>query len=178
MRGKETAKIGAIAAGVAAAALGLASFLSFRAALAARIDRVAALEGAAVRPAAAARLAAELAAHRLAQVSEDESRAVAGAFRRAEGHVALEAYRRAGGSPALLEESRRALEAAPRDPAGDVAFLRAVRGLREEVAALPPLSRPEPPASAGRAGMLLVLAGAFAAAGALLAYAAGRSRAT
>lgn len=178
MRGRDTARVGAIAVGVAAVALGLASFLSFRAALAARIDRVAALEGAAVRPAAAARLAAELAAHRLAQVSEDESRAVAGAFRRAEGDVALEAYRRAGGSPALLEESRRALGAGPGDPAGDVAFLRAVRGLRGEAAALPPLERPEPPASAGRAGMLLVFAGASAAAGALLAYVAGRSRAT
>jgi hypothetical protein len=178
MRGRDTAKVAAIAAGVAAAALGLASFLSFRAALAARIDRVAELEGAAVRPAAAARLAAELAAHRLARVFEDESRAVAGAFRRAEGDVALEAYRRAGGSPALLEESRRALGAGRGDPAGDVAFLRAVRGLRQEAAALPPLERPEPPASAGRAGMLLLLAGAFAAAGALLAYVAGRSRAT
>jgi hypothetical protein len=71
------ARVGAIAAGVGAVALGLACFLSFRAALVARIDRVAALEGAAVRPAAAGRLAAELAAHRLAQVWVDETHAVA-----------------------------------------------------------------------------------------------------
>lgn len=177
MRWTGAARVFAIAAGVAAAALGLATFLSFRAALSARIDRAASLEGAAVRPAAAARLAAELAAHRLAQVSEDESRAVAGAFRRAEGNVALEAYRSAGGNPALVEESRKALEAERSDPAGDVAFLRATRGLRQEVAALPPLRRPDPPASAGRAGALLLGAAACAAGAVFLAYAAGRSRA-
>ena len=177
MRWTDAARVFAIAAGVAAAALGLASFLSFRAALSARIDRAASLEGAAVRPAAAARLAAELAAHRLAQVYENESRAVAGAFRRAEGAVALEAYRKAGGNPVLLEEAHKALQAERGDPTGDVAFLRATRGLRVEVAALPPLRRPESPASAGRAGALLLGAAASAAVAVFLAYAAGRSRA-
>ena len=66
--------------GIAAAGLALAAFLSFRSAVAARLDHAEALEAAAVRPAAAARLAEELLAHRLALVSESESRAVSGAF--------------------------------------------------------------------------------------------------
>lgn len=171
-----TAKIFALGAGAVAAALALASFVSFRAALSARIDRVASLESAVVRPAAAARLASELAAHRLAQVSEGESRAVSGAFRRAEGDKALEAYRRAGGSPALIEEATRALAAEGTGAAADVAFLRAIRGLRAE-AETPSPSRPEPPSSAGRAATLLLVAGGAAVAAGFLAYAAGRSRA-
>jgi hypothetical protein len=177
MRWAGAAKILAIAAGVGAALLALLAFASFRAALSARIDRAATLEARAVRPAAAARLAAELAAHRLAQVSETESRAVAGAFRRAEGDDALEAYRRANGKPELVEEARKALAADRTEPAGDVAFLRAIRGLREEAASLPPLARPEPPASARRAGGLLLGAAAVAVVAGLLAHAAGRSRA-
>jgi hypothetical protein len=178
MRWADTAKILAIAAGVAAAALALGAFLSFRAVLSARIDRAASLEAAAVRPAAAARLAAELAAHRLALVSEGESRAVAGAFRGAGGGEALEAYRKAGGSPALLDEARKALaaERAP-DSSGDVAFLRAIRGLRTEAAHAPSPSRPEPPSSARRAGALLAVASLAGGTACLLAYAAGRSRA-
>jgi hypothetical protein len=170
------AKVLAIAAGVAAAVLALLAFLDFRTALSARIDHAASLEAAAVRPAAAARLAAELSAHRLARVSEDESRAVSGAFRRAEGNDALEAYRKAGGTPALAEEARKAITAERTDPGGDVAFLRAIRGLREEAAALPALARPEPPASARRAGALLLAAATAAVVGGLLAYVAGRSR--
>jgi hypothetical protein len=177
MRWADAAKVLAIAAGVAAAALVLLAFLSFRAALSARIDHAASLEAAAVRPAAAARLAAELSAHRLARVTEGESRAVAGAFRRAEGDEALEAYRKAAGDPALAEEARRALAAEGTDPAGDVAFLRAIRGLRDEAAALPAVARPEPPASARRAGVLLLAGVASAAAAAFCAYGAGRSRA-
>ena len=172
-----TAKIFALGAGAVAAALALASFVSFRAALSARIDRVASLESAVVRPAAAARLASELAAHRLAQVSEGESRAVSGAFRRAEGDKALEAYRRAGGSPALIEEATRALAAEGTGAAADVSFLRAIRGLRSEAAETPSPSRPEPPSSAGRAATLLLDAGGAAVAAGFLAYAAGRSRA-
>lgn len=177
MRWRDTAKILAIAAGVAAAALALGAFLSFRTALSARIDRVASLEAAVVRPAAAARLAAALAAHRLAQVSENESRAVSGAFRRAEGDDALEAYRKAAGSPALAEEAGKALAAERADPGGDIAFLRAIRGLRAEAAGVPTLSPPPPPSSAGRAGALLLAAAAAAAVAFLLAYSAGRSRA-
>lgn len=172
-----TAKIFALGAGAVAAALALASYVSFRTALSARIDRAASLESSVVRPAAAARLAAELAAHRLARVSEDESRAVAGAFRRAEGDAALEAYRRAGGSSALAEEARRALAAGGTDAASDVAFLRAIRGLRAEAAETPSPSRPETPSSAGRAATLLLSAAGVAVAAGFLAYAAGRSRA-
>jgi hypothetical protein len=178
MRRADAAKVLAIAAGVAAVALAVLAFLSFRAALSARIDHAASLEAAAVRPAAAARLAAELSAHRLARVTEGGSRAVAGAFRRAEGDQALQAYRKAAGNPALAEEARRALAAEGTDAAGDVAFLRAIRGLRDEAAALPAIVRPEPPASARRAGMFLLAAAASAAVSAFGAYAAGRSRAS
>jgi len=162
--------------GIAAAGLALAAFLSFRSAVAARLDHAQALEAAAVRPAAAARLAEELLAHRLALVSESESRAVSGAFRRNAGAEALDAYRRAQGDAALAEEARKALaaERSP-EPVGDIAFLRAVRGLRSEAAKAPVPSPPEPPASAARGGRLL-LAAAAAAAAAFLAFAAGRSR--
>ncbi len=163
--------------GVAAAGLALAAFLSFRAALTARLDRAAALEAAAVRPAAAARLAEELLAHRLALVSENESRAVSGAFRRNAGEEALEAYRKAGGDPALVEEARKALaQTSSPGLAGDVAFLRAIRGLRSEAAKTPSPSRPESPASARRAGWLLLWATAAGAIAAFLAFVAGRSR--
>ena len=177
VRAGTTAKILAAGAAILAGGLALAAFLSFRAALSTRLDRASELEAAVVRPAAAARLAAELSAHRLALVSEGDSRAVAGAFRRAGADEALEAYRRAGGRAALLEEARRAL-AAERGPdaASDVAFLRAIRGLRAEAAAVPPPARPDPPSSAARAGWLLVWATLASGAGALLAYLAGRSR--
>lgn len=178
VRAATTAKILAAAAGAVAAALALAAFLSFRAALAVRLDRAREVESAVVRPAAAARLAADLAAHRLALVSEGESRAVAGAFRRADAESALDAYRDSGGDPALVEEARRALSAdsAP-DAASDVAFLRAIRGLRVEAAKVPVPARPEPPSSARRAGWLLVWAAVASAASALVAYLAGRTRA-
>lgn len=170
------AKILAAAALAFAAALAIAAFLSFRAALALRLDRTQELESAVVRPVAAARLAGELAAHRLALVSEGESRAVAGAFRRADADEALDAYRTAGGKAAIVEEARRALAAdrAP-DAASDVAFLRAVRALRAEAAAGPSPVRPEPPSSARRAGWLLSWAIVASAAAALLAYVAGRA---
>jgi hypothetical protein len=174
MRAAGAAKVLGIGAGVAAAILALASFLSFRSALAARIDRAESLEGSVVRPAAAARLASELAAHRLAQVSEAESRAVSGAFRRTEGDAALEAYRRAGGDPGLAEEAKKALAADRTDPAGDVAFLRAIRKLRGEAAQAPSPARPEPPTSAGRAGILLLGSAVAAVAATSLAFAAGR----
>jgi hypothetical protein len=178
MHWARAARILSILAVAAAAALAAASYLSFRAALGARLDRAASLEAAAVRPAVAARLAMELTAHRLALVSESESRAVAGAFRSADGENALEAYRRARGNPALVEEARQALaaERAP-DAAADVAFLRAIRGLRAEARQASVPARPEPPRSAARAGELLV--GSVVAAGiaSLLAYAAGRTRA-
>lgn len=177
MRAGTTAKVLAAAAGILAAALAVAAFLSFRAALGVRLDRAHELEAAVVRPAAAARLAAELAAHRLALVSERESRAVAGAFRRAGADEALDAYRRAGGRASLLEESRRALSAGREpDPASDVAFLRAIRGLREEAAAVPLLERPDSPSSAARAGWLLVWAALASGGAALAAFFAGRSR--
>lgn len=177
MRPGATLKILSAVAGIAAVGLALAAFLSFRAALSVKLDHAASLEAAAVRPAAAARLAAELLAHRLALVSESESRAVSGAFRRSAGGGALDAYRKAQGKAALVEEARKALEAehAP-GPAGDVAFLRAIRGLRAEAAGVPSPARPEPPASANRAGWLLVWAAASAGAAALLAFVAGRSR--
>jgi hypothetical protein len=163
--------------GIAAAGLALAAFLSFRAALTARLERTAALEAAAVRPAAAARLAAELLAHRLALVSESESRAVSGAFRRDAGAEALDAYRKADGNPALAEEARKALaaERSP-EPVGEVAFLRAIRGLRSQAAKTPSPARPQSPASAARAGWLLLWAVAAAGIAGLLAFAAGRSR--
>lgn len=172
-----TAKILAAGAWLLTAALSLAAFLSFRATLAVRLDRAHELESASVRPAAAARLAEELAAHRLALVSEGESHAVAGAFRGAAGDQALDRYRKAGGTPALVEEARRALaaERAP-VPGSDVAFLRAIRGLRAEAAGVPSPVRPEPPSSARRAGWLLVWSTVASGAGALLAYLAGRSR--
>lgn len=177
VRAGTAAKILAAAAGVLAAALAVAAFLSFRATLSVRLDRAHELEKAAVRPAAAARLAAELAAHRLALVSEGDSHAVAGAFRRVGAEQALDAYRRAGGRASLLEESRRALTAdgAP-DAASDVAFLRAIRGLRADADAVPNLGRPEPPSSASRAGWLLLWAALASGASALAAYFAGRSR--
>jgi hypothetical protein len=177
MRGAATLKIVAAVAGIAAVALGMAAHLSFRSALSARLDRAASLEAASVRPAAAARLAAELLAHRLALVSESESRAVSGAFRQNAGATALDAYRKAQGNPALAEEARKALEAehAP-EPAGDVAFLRAIRGLRAEAAHVSSPARPEPPVPARRAGWLLVWAAAAAGIAALSAFAAGRSR--
>ena len=177
MRSGATLKILAAVALTAAAGLGVAAFLSFRGALATRLDRAAALEASAVRPAAAARLASELLAHRLALVAESESRAVSGAFRQSAGKEALDAYRKAQGNGALAEEARKALEAehAP-EAGGDVAFLRAIRGLRAEAAGVPSPSRPEPPASAKGAGWLLVWAAAAAGAAALSAFAAGRSR--
>ena len=170
-------KVLAAIAGIAAVGLGIAAFLSFRAALSTRLDRAASLEAAAVRPAAAARLAAELLAHRLALVSESESRAVSGAFRQSSGERALDAYRKAQGNPALAEGARKALEAehAP-EPTGDVAFLRAIRGLRAEAAQVPSPARPEPPAPANRAGWILVSSAAAAGIAALSAFAAGRSR--
>ncbi|PYQ36488.1 MAG: hypothetical protein DMF55_04840, partial [Acidobacteria bacterium] len=89
---------------------------------------------------------------------------------------ALDAYRRAQGDAALAEEARKALaaERSP-EPVGDVAFLRAIRGLRSEAAKSPVPSRPEPPASAARGGRFF-LGAAAAAAAAFLAFVAGRSR--
>ncbi|HVE65249.1 MAG TPA: hypothetical protein VNC59_01615, partial [Thermoanaerobaculia bacterium] len=117
------------------------------------------------------------AAHRLALVAEGDSRAVAGAFRRGAGEEALEAYRKAGGRAAVVEEAKRALAAAGSpDAAGDVAFLRAIRTLRAEAAGVPSPVRPEAPASARRAGWLLVWATVASVAAALFAYLAGRSR--
>jgi hypothetical protein len=177
MRPGATLKILSAVAGIAALGLGLAAFLSFRAALSVKLDHAASLEATAVRPAAAARLAAELLAHRLALVSESESRAVSGAFRQSVGGGALDAYRKAQGNAALAEEARKALEAGHAPEAeGDVAFLRAIRGLRAEAAGVPSPARPEPPASAIRAGWLLVWAAASGGAAALLAFVAGRSR--
>ena len=177
MRGEAALKILAAIAGIAAVALGLGAHFSFRSALSARLDRAASLEAAAVRPAAASRLAAELLAHRLALVSEGESRAVSGAFRQNAGAEALEAYRRAQGNAALSAEARKALEArAAPDPDADVAFLRAIRGLRREAAQVPSPARPDPPAPSRRAAWLLAWAAASAGAAALLAFAAGRSR--
>jgi hypothetical protein len=177
MRPAATLKILAAVAAIAAAGLGIAALLSFRSALSARLDRAASLEAAAVRPAAAARLAEELLAHRLALVSESESRAVSGAFRQSAGSEALAAYRKAQGNAALAEEAGKALAAehAP-EPEGDVAFLRAIRGLRAESAQVPSPGRPEPPASAKRAAWLLLWAAVAAAAAILLAYTAGRTR--
>ena len=175
MRSGGAAKILGIGAGVAAAVLALAAYLSFRSALSARIDRADALQGEVVRPAAAARLLSELAAHRLARVSEEESRAVAGAFRRTEGEAAVEAYRKAGGDPALLELAQKALAAERTDPAGDVAFLRAIRALRGEASRVPAPPRPDPPSSAAKAGVLILGTVAAAGAAAFFAWMAGRS---
>lgn len=170
-------KIVAAVAAIAAAGLGIATYFSYRSVLSARLDRAASLEAAAVRPAAAARLAEELLAHRLALVSESESRAVSGAFRQSAGNEALAAYRKAQGNAALAEEAGKALAAehAP-EPEGDVAFLRAIRGLRAESAQVPSPARPDPPASAKRAAWLLLWAAGAAAAAILSAYAAGRTR--
>lgn len=177
MRAGTTAKILAAGAVVLASVLAVSAFLSFRASLGTRLDHARELESAVVRPAAAARLAAELAAHRLALVAEGDSRAVAGAFRSAGGEQALEAYRSAGGNPAILEEARRALTAEREPEAGsDVAFLRAIRGLRAEAEAIPNLERPEPPRSASRAGRLLLWAALASGVSTLAAFFAGRSR--
>jgi len=176
MRGTAVLKVLAAAALLAALAFGAAAYRSFRTALAARIERAASIEAAATRPAAAARLAAALSERRLALVSENESRAVSGAFRRGFGADALEAYRKAGGEVSVLREAEKALatEGTP-DPEGDVAFLRAIRALRAETARLPALAEPEPPASAREGRGRLLWAAAAALAGSALAYAAGRA---
>jgi len=177
MRAGAALKILTTVVGIGAAGLALAAFLSFRSALSARLDRAASLEAAAVRPAAAARLAAELLAHRLALVSESDSQAVSAAFRRAAGDEALETYRKAQGNSLLAEEARKALAAeSAAESGGDIAFLRAIRGLRAEAARAPSPSQPEPPASAKRAGGFLACAAAAACVAAFLAFTAGRSR--
>lgn len=164
-----TASLGAIGAG-------LFSYLAFRDALSARLDRAARVEAAAVLPGAAARLGAALAERRLALVTEDESTAVSGAFRRETGKAELEAYRRAGGSAEVIREAERALAATgPAGPDGDVPFLRAVRRLREDAARMPVPSRPEPPVSARTAGRRLLWACAAGITALLLAHASGRA---
>lgn len=161
---------------LAAAVLGFLSDRAFRSALAARLDRAEEIEAAAARPAAAARLASALAEHRLSLVTESESQAVSAAFRRQAGGDALEGYRRTRGSDAVIREAETALAAKrPPDDESEVAFLRAIRALREE-AARAPVPRPiASPASAGEARRWLLWAGAAALAACLFAYAAGRS---
>jgi hypothetical protein len=176
MRAQRVLELLALAALLAGVGFGISAHVAFRQALSARLDRALAIEAAAARPGAAARLASALAERRLALVTENESTAVSGAFRRETGAAELEAYRRAGGDRAVAREAEKAL-AAPR-PAGaegDVAFLRAMRRLREEAERMPVPARPVPPASAGAAGRRLLWVGAAAVAAVLLARAAGRA---
>ncbi len=176
MRAARIWTTGAAAAFLGAVSFGTAAYLSFREALSARIERAVRIEASAAKPGAAARLAAALAERRLALVSEEESRAVAGAFRRGFGSDALEAYRKAGGDPAVVREAEAALSAEkPAGSAGDVAFLRAIRKLREEASRMPVPAPPEPPASAAKAKGRLLWAGACALLASFLAFLAGRS---
>lgn len=147
---------------IACLVLGALAYLSFRLALRARLDRAQTSEAASGRPAAAARLEAALALHRLSLVAEKESLAVSAAFRRADASETVEAYRRAGGDAALLEEARKALSG------DEVALLRAVKGLREEARAAPLPPPPQEPSTARMAGPLLIAAGVCACLAALL----------
>ncbi|MFN2387345.1 MAG: hypothetical protein ABR576_13845 [Thermoanaerobaculia bacterium] len=176
MRARRILELLALAALLAGLGFGISAYLAFRQALSARLDRAAAIEAAVTRPGAAARLASALAERRLALVTEKESTAVSGAFRRETGAPELEAYRKAGGDPSVAREAEKALAAKkPAEPEGDVAFLRAMRRLREEAERMPVPARPVPPVSAGAAGRRLLWVGVAAVAAALLARAAGRA---
>ena len=176
MRARRVLELSALAVLLTGVAFGISSYVAFRQALSARLDRALAIEAAATRPGAAARLASALAERRLALVTENESTAVSGAFRRETGTAELEAYRKAGGDPSVAREAEKALAARkPAEADGDVAFLRAMRRLREEAERMPVPARPVPPASAGAAGRRLLWFGAAAVAAALLARAAGRA---
>lgn len=176
MRARRVLELSALAVLLTGVAFGISSYVAFRQALSARLDRALAIEAAATRPGAAARLASALAERRLALVTENESTAVSGAFRRETGTAELEAYRKAGGDPSVAREAEKALAASkPAEADGDVAFLRAMRRLREEAERMPVPARPLPPASAGAAGRRLLWFGAAAVAAALLARAAGRA---
>ena len=171
--------IAAAASLAVAFAAGALAWVGFSSALSARLDRARDLEAAAVRPAAAARLAATLLEHRLTLVSEEASRQAAAAFSRAPSAPALEAYRLAGGSAATLASAARALAASSSNDAdGEIAFLRTIRVLRQEAASSPRPGRPDPPASAGSAGVRLLWAGGFSALAALFAFCARRAART
>ena len=157
------ARIVAAASLLVSLVLGALAYASFRAALAARLDRARSRQAEVIRPAAAARLEAALAEKRLALVGEKESQAVAAALRRTDAARLLETCRVAGVDAALLEEAQKALaENKPPGPEGDIAMLRAIRGLRLEAAKLPAPARPEEPEEARTAGRLLLAAAASA----------------
>src|SRR5215813_12908642 len=156
-------------------AFGAVGLLSFRSALAAKIDRSASIEKAAARPAAAARLAAALLEKRLASVTETPSKGVASAFRHAEGSKELADYRAAGGDPAIASEAQKALAAPVTQPQSDIALMRAIRGLRSDADRLPRPSAPPAPPQASSGGFWIAVACGCSALAALLGYAAGRS---
>jgi hypothetical protein len=165
----------ALAAFVTSVLFALAAGLSFRTAIAAKIDRIADLEQKVVRPAAASRLASALLERRLAQVSEPGSQAVAAAFQHSPVVEALADYRAAGGDAAVAAEAEKSIRTgAPPGPDSEIALMRAVRALASESARTPRSTRPPAPPSASRALRCLLAAEGVAAAAALLAYAAGR----
>ena len=154
------ARLARIVAGAslfASLALVALSYAFFHAALSARLDRARSRQAEVIRPAAAARLEAALAEKQLALVGEKESQAVAAALRRTDAAQILESCRLAGVDAAILQEAQKALaEDKPPGPAGDVAMLRAIRGLRLEASRLPAPARPEEPGEARTAGGLLL----------------------
>jgi hypothetical protein len=165
------AAIALLASGI----LGATAYLSLRRALEEKIDRAAQIERDALRPAAAARLAAALLERRLASVSEPQSRAVAAAFQHSDASQALADYRASGGDAAIAAEAQRALGSEkPREADAEIALMRAVRGLRLEASRLPRASRPHAPPSAAQAAGRLGWAGAAATAALILAYVSGR----
>ena len=172
------ARLARIVAGAslfASLALVALSYAFFHAALSARLDRARSRQAEVIRPAAAARLEAALAEKRLALVGEKESQAVAAALRRTDAAQILESCRLAGVDAAILREAQKALaEDKPPGPEGDVAMLRAIRGLRLEASRLPAPARPEEPGEARTAGGLLLAAGFCACLAVLLAVASSR----
>jgi len=157
--------------------LGATAYLSWRRAMAMKIDRALEMERQVTLPGAAARLAAGLLQGRLAEVSEAESRAVAAAFGHVDAAQALADYRAAGGDPGIAAEAERALVRQKTPTANaDIALMRAIRGLRGEAARMPRASRPLPPPAFGGAATWLLWAAAAALAASGLAYFAGRAR--
>ncbi|HKD11351.1 MAG TPA: hypothetical protein VKE50_04710 [Thermoanaerobaculia bacterium] len=174
MRLRRWSRVLAAAALVASAAFALAAGLSFRSAMDAKIGRAAVLEQEAVRPAAAARLAAALVQRRLAQMPDPQSQAVAAAFQRSPAAQALVEYRAAGGDESIAAEAEKSIRSEkPPGPDAEIALMRAVRGLSQEAARAPRASRPPPPAAASRGFDWLLAAEGAAAVAVFLAYAGG-----
>jgi hypothetical protein len=139
-----------------------------------KIGRAAVLEQEAVRPAAAARLAATLLEKRLSQIPGSDSQAVAAAFQRSPAAQALAEYRAAGGDESVAAEAEKSIRAEkPPGPDAEIALMRAVRGLSLEAARAPRASRPPAPPAASRGFDWLLAAEGAAAVAVFLAYAGG-----